>query len=698
MYGVVFLSSQEASRNYQPALPINMLPEGTFRTPHMFDPDLEQTLGVIRFVLFLPPTFSDSVRLRFGGFRFLFESAMPHQIILVPWPAITKDPLKQIVPQNPPFHWFCPSEIICELTGFLREAGVSQNVSSTSELKTDLLHEIWKRVYEEFRYKHLGPPNDPFCMDLARTDIGFSLPTAFIAQRISNTIDHRLELPQRSMTVEDALEFRAFVFALEAFARLKEQPEDPEQRFQSEIAKQRDELRLSMTIAAPGAPPSYSQIANLKRAPKNTPEDLQRRDQVIELLTTHHAVGRSGIALQMPEVPTELYSKLSELEAACRTENVRPRKIWRLIEDLSRRGQFLFQGKTRFPILARARPLQIFSDFPIGLLIPPGASAPLHLCVPTIYRPLTPLTRALQFELYLGDRIDLSNGFRVLLAECIDPSDRIARLSWSGLSYTKTTLEHPSSRCIADLKLIASPQELAMALEKEQYDVLILSAHGIYSGEGLRSSLLIGQTPSMLEDVNRLPPIVFLSSCHTAPRGRGAVSIADLLIRKGAVVILGTLMPVRVDRSAILMQRLLLYMEQAVAGKEPLYTLDEALYKALALNAVYDIETMSKRFMDWMASPYLGSGRSVIGEFKQQRASGRLRPYHIYRDTEEVLLEMATEMGDEKWVRAQLSNPGFLPETAFYVLIGSTDEIILQLTDSQRKYMAVAEMQSDPLR
>jgi hypothetical protein len=500
------------------------------------------------------------------------------------------------------------------------------------------------------------------------------------------------------MTVEDALNFRTFVFALDTLAQLQEQPEDPEQRLCSEIAKETEELRLSITVAAPGAPPSYSQIARLKGAPANTPQDLQRRDKIIELLTAHHAVGKSGIALRMPEVPTELYLKLSELEAACRTENVRPRKIWRLIEDLSRRGQFLFEGETRFPILARARPLQIFSDFPIGLLIPPGASAPLHLCVPTIYRPLTPLTRALQFELHLGDRIDLSNGFRVLLAECIDPSDRIAHLSWNGLSYTKTTLDHPSSRCLTDMKRIGSPHELAMALEKEQYDVLVLSAHGIYSSEGLWSSLLIGQTPSMLEDVDRLPPIVFLSSCHTAPRGKGAVSIADLLIRKGALVILGTLIPVRVDRSAVLMQRLLLYMEQAVAGNEPLYTLDEALYKALALNAVHDYETMSTRFMEWMASPYPGSGRRVINEFKHQRSSGRLRPYHIYRDTEEVLLEIAKEMGDEKWVRAQLSSPGFFPETAFYMLIGNTDEIILQLTDSQRKYMAVAEMQSDPLR
>lgn len=695
LYAIVFHCSQKNSCDYQPALPIDQLPEDTFRTPHMFDPELEQAIQVIRFVLFLPPTYSDSVKLSFGGLRFLFESPMTHQIILLPWPAITQEPLKGILNANPPFHWFSHPEILSDLKGFLKEAGMNQGVSPSSELTTDLMLEIWKRVYEECPFNHYGPTNEPFCMDLTRQDIGLSLPAAFIAQRIANSIDYRLTLPRRTMKIEDALEFRAYVLALDTLAQLQEQPANPEERLQSEMARQIEELRLPITVAASGTAPSFRQLARIKEASANTPADLQRRDQILGLLTTHHAISLSGVALQMPEVPIELYSILSKLEEACRVEYVRPQKIWRLIKDLSRRGQFLFEGETSFPILARAKPLQIFSDFPIGLLIPPGASAPLHLCVPTIYRPLTPLTRALQFQFSLGDRIDLSGGFRVLLAECLDLNDKIATLSWQILNVTKTLLNHPSSRCVVDLTRITSPRELAEALSSKQYDVLVLSAHGVYSSEKLMTSLVIGRTPSTLEQIDHLPPIVFLSSCHTAPRGMGAVSVADLLLRKGAQVILGTLVPVRVDRSGILMQRLLLYMEQAVSGNEDIYTLDEALYNALALNAVHDYETMSKRFMKWMASPHPGSGRPIINEFKHQRSPGRLRPYHIYEDTEKVLLEIATETGDDKWIRAQLSSPGFFPETAFYTLIGNADNIILQLTDFQKKYVSVASTAGD---
>lgn len=41
------------------------------------------------------------------------------------------------------------------------------------------------------------------------------------------------------------------------------------------------------------------------------------------------------------------------------------------------------------------------------------------------------------------------------------------------------------------------------------------------------------------EDIN-VPPIVILSACHSSPRGMGAVNIADMFIRNGAISVLGT--------------------------------------------------------------------------------------------------------------------------------------------------------------
>jgi hypothetical protein len=131
---------------------------------------------------------------------------------------------------------------------------MKQNVSSSSDLTTDLMLEIWKRVYEEGPYKHSGPPNDPFCMDLARADVGLSIPAAFVKQRIANTLDYKFRLPERSMRVEDALNFRAYVLTLDALAQMDEEPEDPEKVFESENILQIQKLRLPITVVALGDP------------------------------------------------------------------------------------------------------------------------------------------------------------------------------------------------------------------------------------------------------------------------------------------------------------------------------------------------------------------------------------------------------------------------------------------------------------
>ena len=57
-----------------------------------------------------------------------------------------------------------------------------------------------------------------------------------------------------------------------------------------------------------------------------------------------------------------------------------------------------------------------------------------------------------------------------------------------------------------------------------------------------------------------MPPVVILSACYVAPRGSGAVSITDLLLREGAVAVLGTQVPVDVYHNAVLMTRFFYYI------------------------------------------------------------------------------------------------------------------------------------------
>lgn len=64
----------------------------------------------------------------------------------------------------------------------------------------------------------------------------------------------------------------------------------------------------------------------------------------------------------------------------------------------------------------------------------------------------------------------------------------------------------------------------------------------------------------------QVSPVVLLSACHVSPRGLGASSVTDMLLRAGVKAILGTLIPVDVKRNALLTGRLFSYISEALAG------------------------------------------------------------------------------------------------------------------------------------
>ena len=70
--------------------------------------------------------------------------------------------------------------------------------------------------------------------------------------------------------------------------------------------------------------------------------------------------------------------------------------------------------------------------------------------------------------------------------------------------------------------------------------------------------------------------------------------------------------------------------------------------------------------------------RSVLEEFMSVRSPGRLRPGHIYADTERILGEIAEDNGVGERVRNWFQHPGYVPESLFYVFAGSPDRIYLR--------------------
>src|SRR6185295_851250 len=325
-------------------------------------------------------------------------------------------------------------------------------------------------------------------------------------------------------------------------------------------------------------------------------------------------------------------------------------------------------------VLTKATKVSAFTNFPVGLAALPGTSAPLCCIMPVSLLPIQPLTRCLQHELSPRPITYVRQNLRVLIAECLSPSDRIHRFSMVGWQSVQDTVRSvPGSVC--DLIEVATPEQLNERLASGGYQILVLSAHGHYDKEHNVATLVIGDEPRLGLELGPLPPFVILSACTTAPRGRGAVTVGDLLLANGAMAVLGTLVPIDVRRNALLMARFFTYVMETIKGTEDHRAIDEIWHRVATSNAVNEILLASNRLHAWAT----GGPReqSVLTEFMMRRATGRLRRAHVYEDTERVLGEIAEERGLGGQFRSTMRSQGYVPESLLYTMMGRPDRIVV---------------------
>lgn len=112
------------------------------------------------------------------------------------------------------------------------------------------------------------------------------------------------------------------------------------------------------------------------------------------------------------------------------------------------------------------------------------------------------------------------------------------------------------------LKLVdvASEAELADVLNAFQGTIVIFDCHGNHGGEESNAWLHIGKQKVdvwHLADKVRVPPIVILAACSTHAIDGSHASVANGLLRSGAMSVIGTFAPVNATHTAVTIARLL---------------------------------------------------------------------------------------------------------------------------------------------
>jgi len=696
-YLIVFQSSAELTDAYSPIVAFSSKKAAEDATvPHGFDRDLVPYLPALWYILHLPNTLADLEDLGAEFLKKRQEYDFAHDIILIPHAVFANftGRLQARGSHTRPMIIFTADDLVAEVRGAAQALVQPVLVVPLSSLSASTISEHW-----QFVHRTLAPDSDYLGREPELLDRLDCAPLLLPIQLVRRQFDAAEPVPLPT-TPEQMGKLGSYALrvqtVLSTTARLEGERRsraEAERLLLDTYEEEHAGLSLPVAISAPGVPPAYRRHIRRQGGQssrdtdwpavdplhtwaslRDAPDDLHAERGAVEFIATHRAVARTGLAFPLRAVSADLFGLLANLEDHCARGTPKPRAVWRWLREIGSRAAAMMDSSA-VAAVAHASFLNVFSNFPMGLAVLPGDSAPLSCRVPIAYRPLLPLTRAVQAELTSPSMLYLGSNLRVLIAECIAEADPVGQLSRTGWDFIRKF--HGRARGIdVDYVEVASAADLRAALRDGEPHALILSAHGFYSPETNAAGVMIGGEPYVGPRLGEMPPLVLLSACHVAPRGRGVVAIADLLLREGALAVLGTHIPVDPRHNVQLMSRFLTYIAEAFAGREPHRSLAEIWHRTAVSNAVMDVLHAARPSDEWARSRFGDS--TVLQAFMRERSPGRLRLGSIYEDTQQVLLEMAAEVGMRERVEQWLTNPGYVPESLFYSFIGWPERIIAQ--------------------
>ncbi|MFA6954970.1 MAG: hypothetical protein WC538_03770 [Thermoanaerobaculia bacterium] len=645
---------------------------------HGFDREMLPALDAVWFVLHLPRRLLDTLDLPLRFLSVASRVDLAHHITLVPMALLEQAEYVRAF-SNPPPVLVLAAEVRSQAAEtFAAAAKVPLGVVSFDALTDSTLMKLWKAIAK----RSGAPVSQQLSASIPLLPRTSEHATALAAQFLARQQREQMKIhairADRPQVVDRLIHIQATVNAwrhAEEGGFTAAPPEAVIREFYSQSLRT---LKLPTVLVVPGAATLYRRrlAAKLGDAPASDAADERG---VMAVLAAHRGAAWSASTIVTDPIPPDLWGMYVQLESHCATAHVRPHAVWRMLRTLGTRIADVL-GPDVHAKIRRSSSLTAFTDFPIGLAMLPGDSSPLNMRVPLNQLALSPLTRCLQFELAPKRFYDWSSGVRVLIAECLPPSDPLWAPSngvWRLIAEVLNATQ--GSRC--DVVAIRDEAQLNAVLRAEPYDLLILSAHGAYDRSANMAAICIRETPSLLLEVEQVPPVVMLSACEVSPRAFGAVSAADLLFRHGASVVIGTLVPIDLRRNAYLLNRFATYISDAIEGRTQFDTLGQLWHHVLSTHAVHDIYAASRRVQRWAFS--FQNGRHVDAEFKNVRSVGRLRAGTIHKDSETVLLEIARDRGFEDVLRSTLKSCGYFPESVFYTLLGRGDRIVLSRSHAE---------------
>lgn len=609
--------------------------------------------------------------MRLGPHILLMPSALFMQEIMSKYPAFT------------PALAVCDDRLATEVSARSREMGFALPAAAFSSLDDARLSLHWRELARQFAPDGLlrHPPTLSSRHQIAPSDLTRRL----IVRQLGPEDQLVAEAVDTHESLSDAFDAQILLAAFAALEERGASSAEAEAELPDQIQTEGRALRIPLSVGLPGVPRSYERRTYERRRlrvakgfapptldPASLAADSLTELDAVQFITAHDAVSTTGVGLVLPQVPSDAWVALANLERHFRVHAPRGPVIKKMMRVLTNSMTQIMTEEFRYAV-THASVIAVHGNFPLGLLTLPGDSDPLLEHAPLTYRPLLPLTRALQNQVSLQPPLLTGTSLKVLVVECIPETDPVGQVSRIGWQYAREELGSDFDCLSMQFEYVSDEEHIRRAIRRHTPHVLVISAHGVFRGDHF-AGLQIGNHATLGIGLGPLPPLVVLSACHSAPRATGAVSIGDLLLREGATAVLTTQVPIDVRQNAMLMVRFFLYVALSMTKQEDFANVLEVWHHVQRSNAVLDILHGSRHLEDFGASE-AWSGRRVLAEFMAERATNRLRVGHVYADSERVLIEIAEKIGRGPEVRNWLQRPAYVPESLFYAFVGCPELI-----------------------
>lgn len=309
--------------------------------------------------------------------------------------------------------------------------------------------------------------------------------------------------------------------------------------------------------------PSYSAFT-LKDAPQSHPFSDPTAFSIIrlrqrEFLTTNLAIGllatsTSAIPIRLPNAVNLHFKQLKQMEDFSRRGDSKAEKLLQnSFKELNKSLRHEFGPDIRNLINDHAALCTICSDFPLEWMY--LDRLPLMISHQVSKIPMTPGNMLLQ-HCSVGHAVTLSteNFAEILVIRSFkdhDPLRHFLETAIDGYPISQST----SVRFVD----VQNNDEVIAAMNAFDGAVVIFDCHGLHGGPEDVGWLAIGDEKLItweLAHQARVPPIVLLSSCLTSAVGGSHASVANGLLRSGALSVISTFLPVNGIQSAIFMARI----------------------------------------------------------------------------------------------------------------------------------------------